>query len=229
MFKCGMIMESIFDERSIKAALANCVQKINEARSPPICSFTTENRDVWAAIREKIIAAFPVENQVSFEKINDSLFAVSLEDADPTEDDREPAKVSLHGFTARNRWFDKCINFWVCPGGKAGSDGEHSHVTLSSPTRWPSLSWKLKPREQLLQRAPEFMRVEHLEFKVTPEVMEALTGSRVTAEKSCAAMDLLETRFEEFGAANIRGKLGVGPDGFSRLPCSLRTIDCTKS
>ena len=216
----------VFDEGSIKKGLEECVKQVGDAKfvpSPPVCSFTTQNRDVWAAMREKMITAFPKDNEESFEKVNDSLFAVSLEEVDPKGDGREPAKVSLHGFAGRNRWFDKCFNLWVCPGGKAGGNGEHSPCDAVIPNQMTQYILEAEAKGTLFQEASVKATgsVQHLEFRLTPEVLEALTGARVTAAKSCEAIDLIETRFKEFGSEGIRGALGVVPDSFFQAVMQL--------
>jgi hypothetical protein len=85
----------IYSEATIKEILREVIKKKVD-RSPPIGIFTSANRDFWATVREQMIQLFP-ENGQSFDKINDSLFAISLEDFSPKDNDREPAKISLHG------------------------------------------------------------------------------------------------------------------------------------
>ena len=90
----------IYGESTIREILREVIGEKVEP-SPPIGIFTSENRDLWATLREKMIQQFP-GNEQSFDKINDSLFAVSLEEFNPKDDDRESAKIALHGLNGKN-------------------------------------------------------------------------------------------------------------------------------
>jgi hypothetical protein len=90
----------IYGESTIRDILREVVMKKIEL-SPPIGILTSDNRDLWATLREQMIQLFP-ENEKSFEKISDSLFAVSLEDFTPKNDLQEPAKIALHGLNGKN-------------------------------------------------------------------------------------------------------------------------------
>jgi hypothetical protein len=115
--------KAIYDQ--LKTCIGTLASK-DHIPVPPLAILTSEHRDIWAAVREKLLAAFPEENAKAFSMVNDSIFSVALEEADPKADDSEPAKLSLHGFNGRNRWFDKCITFWISPNAMAGGNGEHS-------------------------------------------------------------------------------------------------------
>jgi carnitine O-acetyltransferase len=87
--------KEIYSESVIGNILKDIIKK-KVKPSPPVGIFTSENRDLWGKMREQMIQLFP-ENVQFFDKINNSLFAVSLENFNSKVDDREPAKVALHG------------------------------------------------------------------------------------------------------------------------------------
>lgn len=117
---------------SIYANLVECIHALHEMKkkSPPIGILTSENRDVWAEQYLKISNL----NHNQMEKINDSLFAICLDSKIP-DSNHEAAALALHGCYGKNRWFDKCIQFFVCPNGVAGCNGEHSPCDAVIPNQ----------------------------------------------------------------------------------------------
>lgn len=112
--------------------LVNCVQQLAnlKKRSPPIGILTTEHRVRWSKQYEKIERL----NRDQLKKINESLFAVCLDSQSPGTA-HEAAALALHGPHGRNRWFDKCIQFFVTPNGVAGCNGEHSPCDAVIPNQ----------------------------------------------------------------------------------------------
>ena len=89
----------------------------------PIGALTSENRDVWTAARDRLIAANP-SNKSALEAIEAASFLVCLDDAAPVTLE-ERAHQYWHG-DGCNRWFDKPLQFIVNDNGTAGFMGEHS-------------------------------------------------------------------------------------------------------
>ncbi|QIX00733.1 hypothetical protein AMS68_006250 [Peltaster fructicola] len=90
--------------------------------SPPVGILTTENRDNFTDMRERLLAS-PI-NAAALEAIQRSSFVVCLDDAAPITL-TERAHQYWHG-DGSNRWFDKPIQFVVCSNGSSGFTGEHS-------------------------------------------------------------------------------------------------------
>jgi hypothetical protein len=129
IFVIKVLGESI---KSIYSNLLQCVQELHQMkkRSPPIGILTTENRDNWAEQYKKIWEL----NKEQLEKINSSLFAICL-DAHSPQTKHEAAALALHSVYGKNRWFDKCVEFFVCPNGIAGCNGEHSPCDAVIPNQ----------------------------------------------------------------------------------------------
>lgn len=119
----------------IYSALINAVHQLEKMKlkSPGVCILTSEHRDTWAVQYEKIKGM----NGASLDKINDSLFAICLDSQSP-KGKNEAAAVALHGWKGRNRWFDKCLQFFVCPDSTAGCNGEHSPCDAVIPNQLTS-------------------------------------------------------------------------------------------
>ena len=92
-------------------------------KGPAVGAFTTENRDNWAAIRERLLKTNPA-NKAALEAIESASFVVCLDDAKPVTL-HERAHQYWHG-DGSNRWFDKPLQFIINENGTSGFNGEHS-------------------------------------------------------------------------------------------------------
>lgn len=92
-------------------------------KSPAVGIMTTENRDNWTEMRERLVAASPT-NETTLKDIESASFVVCLDDAAPITLE-ERAHQYWHG-DGSNRWFDKPLQFIVNDNGTSGFMGEHS-------------------------------------------------------------------------------------------------------
>jgi len=92
-------------------------------KAPAVGALTSQNRDIWYAARETLLAAHP-SNATSLETIQAAAFIVCLDDASPVTLE-ERAHQYWHG-DGQNRWYDKPLEFIVNENGTSGFLGEHS-------------------------------------------------------------------------------------------------------
>jgi len=92
-------------------------------KQPAVGIFTTENRDNWAEMRDRLINANPANKSV-LATIESASFMVCLDDATPITL-HERSHQYWHG-DGSNRWFDKPLQFIVNDNGTSGFNGEHS-------------------------------------------------------------------------------------------------------
>lgn len=92
-------------------------------KSPGVGVMTTENRDRWTDMRQRLIKANP-GNKNTLEIIEGASFMVCLDDATPVTL-HERSHQYWHG-DGMNRWFDKPVQFIVNDNGTSGFNGEHS-------------------------------------------------------------------------------------------------------
>ncbi len=92
-------------------------------QAPAVGALTTENRDIWASARGKLLSVHG-SNARALETIQASSFLVCLDDAGPVTLE-ERAHQYWHG-DGKNRWFDKPLQFIVNDNGTSGFTGEHS-------------------------------------------------------------------------------------------------------
>ena len=86
---------------------------------------TTQNRDVWTDARGRLILTSKA-NLDALVDIQSASFVICLDDESPsTLNDR--ARQYFLG-NPSNRWYDKPVNFIICPSGAMGYYGEHSLI-----------------------------------------------------------------------------------------------------
>ena len=88
----------------------------------PVGALTTDNRDSWAANRERL-SAHSEGNRLALHEIDTSTLVVCLDDVAPQGAEARCRNL-WHG-DGKNRWFDKPLQFVVCRDGSAGVVGEH--------------------------------------------------------------------------------------------------------
>ncbi|XP_077464100.1 carnitine O-palmitoyltransferase 2, mitochondrial [Stigmatopora argus] len=87
----------------------------------PLGTLTTENRDVWAGLREKLSAA---GNDEALRAVDTAVFCLCLDDVELPDSVRASHNM-LHG-DGVNRWFDKSLSVIVARDGHAAINFEHS-------------------------------------------------------------------------------------------------------
>ena len=111
---------------SIQSQFNECIKTV-ESRSinyhqPPICLLTGQHRDAWSL--DYIELSKYEKNCKNFELIQNSLFAVCLDDKIVPNGVSNLARNVFHGFDGHNRWFDKALSIVVTNCGQLGVNGE---------------------------------------------------------------------------------------------------------
>ena len=125
--------------------------------APPVSLLTADNREAWAKVRiypkihiwslmffqmRQYLLALSPRNRSTLEKIDSSLFAlsldcpttVSLSASNPHERRDAHLHNTAYGCMGRNRWFDKTISFSVETNTRLGMMGEHSPCDALIPS-----------------------------------------------------------------------------------------------
>ncbi|XP_037105261.1 carnitine O-palmitoyltransferase 2, mitochondrial [Syngnathus acus] len=87
----------------------------------PLGALTAENRDVWAGLRDKLLAT---GNGEVLKTVDSALFCLCLDDV-TLRDSVDASHSMLHG-DGVNRWFDKSFSIIVARDGHAAINFEHS-------------------------------------------------------------------------------------------------------
>ncbi|KIJ57311.1 hypothetical protein M422DRAFT_63059 [Sphaerobolus stellatus SS14] len=227
----------------------------------PVGILTTENRDKWAKARAHFLTLSP-RNALSLEAVESSILILSLDDYT-----RQPATRSqtsslkdldldsqvlncASGMNGNNRWFDKCLSFFVESSGRAGGMGEHSpcdglvmgHLisdALAESINPDAFSYKNSTDTSQastetkisLVASPESISglVDRLEWVVDKQIkawcVDAEKKAKALSEDSDASMLV----FKEFGSGWVKCVAGLSPDAFVQMALQLayfRRQDC---
>ena len=179
---------------------------------------TTMNRDEWAAARERLLNIDP-QNANFFEAIETAFFAICLED-ETLEVDAELAHLMLHG-DGRNRWFDKALQFIVCPNGKAALNGEHSgHDATTSLRLVNAISQDDGQIAEAPQPQGETRPPQRLEFRLDDALSQVIQKAAREFDAFVADTQIRVLEFNQFGKGLIKS-LKVSPDGLVQLAAQL--------
>lgn len=179
---------------------------------------TSENRDVWAKAREKLVAA---GNEQTLRLVDSATFVLSLEDIN-TEDPNTLSRLFLYGDPA-NRWFDKNFTVIMTRNGIAAVNFEHSwgdgvavlryfNEVFKDSTEKPHIHPDTKPTGDL---RPD-TAVSKLEWKLTDELKEVVRNATDKYWQTTAKLDCNYMQYRKFGKNQIK-KHKLSPDSFMQL------------
>jgi len=165
------------------------------AAKTPICVLTSEDRDVWAATREKL-ASDPA-NAAALGKVDQGIFTVVLEDAE-AGDRSAMSRSLLHGNPA-NRWYDK-HQLVAYKDGKMGLVLEHSmsdgmnwtrfvHEVMADVSGSGSLPPGCGPLPQLPTVTGPIAMPTPLHFKVSDEVAKTIAVAEANYKTLADSVD----------------------------------------
>lgn len=206
----------------------------------PIGILTSENRDVWATIRCKLIAAH-VDNAACLQAVESAMFLLVLEGACPGALEHQ-AKTMFLG-DGRNRWFDKSFQLIVFENACAGVNVEgswadapvashlfgfmHDHenmARLAKPnSKAPSKSSSpaLEPlSDHSSHRRGPVPAPKRLTWRLTSELAEAIDRAQMHFNALCEGTDLHVMHMRYFGKGFIK-KCQLSPDAFVQMALQL--------
>lgn len=201
-----------FDIKNLNQGdIENCLLRIKtdskNKKSSLIGILTTQQRDVWAKIRNSMS-----QYQDTLRKLESSMFLVCLDDETPKTLE-ECARLFWHG-NGTNRYFDKSLQFIVCENGKAGFNGEHSLMDATVTGRL--CEWILKQKPNAQNKKTE-AKIEHLEFKVEDS---NILDAKKSFEKMRIAHDVKVFCYKKYGKNKIK-TFQVSPDAYVQLGLQL--------
>jgi len=171
---------------------------------------TTMNRDQWATTREALIQV-KSRNKQLLEKIEKSLFSISLDEDTPTNL-TEATQSGMHA-DGTNRWFDKPFQLIIGKGGWMSINGEHSGFDGHTVNRL--LDSFHEPTTLDLQEltSEEQPTVESLNFALNDEIRGTIRQAKTDFTQFVGGMKTKVLRFDHFGTDKIKS-LKISPDGF---------------
>uniref|UniRef100_A0A3P8ULQ6 Carnitine O-palmitoyltransferase 2, mitochondrial n=1 Tax=Cynoglossus semilaevis TaxID=244447 RepID=A0A3P8ULQ6_CYNSE len=183
----------------------------------PIGVLTSENRDVWAGLREKLIATGNAEN---LHLVDSAIFCLCLDD-EVMKDHIHISHNMLHG-NGCNRWYDKSFSIIMAKDGQAAINFEHSWGDGVAVLRFQNEIYKDTTQNPLVHpdsataKVDSSSAVRRLQFNMDAKLED---GIRKAKENFDAAVSKLTIDAMEFkkGGKNQLKKKKLSPDAVAQL------------
>lgn len=190
-------------------------------KAPAIGILTTEDRDTWTDMRERLLKTSP-KNQVALEAIEASSFVVCLDDASPVTLN-ERAHQYWHG-DGSNRWFDKPIQFIINDNGTSGFTGEHSMMDGTPTHRLNDyvnmLIFNNKLDFDSLEKRSDLPPPTPIAFELTGENRADIGIATTHHVKVIAMHELRVEAYQGYGKGLIK-KFKCSPDAYVQMIIQL--------
>ncbi|RUS17363.1 hypothetical protein BC937DRAFT_90074 [Endogone sp. FLAS-F59071] len=209
--------------KTIEGQLRMLVDQVNAVPQlqlqPPVGVLTSEHRDTWARIRAAI-SQNPT-NAASLNAIDSSLFVVCLDDYASADDIDVSHRNIFHGRSARNRWFDKSMQFIVESNGRAGINGEHSPADAVIPGRiFDEILTSEPAQDPAGATSASLAAPKHLLWDVDATTVEAIRVAEENARKAIDNTDSVLLHYGDYGSDFLK-KVKVSPDSFMQMVYQL--------
>ncbi|KAJ9084414.1 hypothetical protein DSO57_1024729 [Entomophthora muscae] len=211
----------VYSRVEIERLLLDVINDVAKApTSKGVCLLTAGMRDTWTQAREKLLEISP-ENSETLNKIQDSIFVVSLDDH-LVKDDLQSKKSNLfHGNNANNRWLDAAISLIIDPSGSAGLNGEHSPLDALVPISVFDKSLKTPMGKDSNSSLTTSRSIKRMEFEVNQEIMNFIEEAKGTIKETIANSDLYVLTYSNYGANFIKKIAKTSPDAYIQMAIQL--------
>ncbi|KAI9799577.1 MAG: hypothetical protein M1825_004503 [Sarcosagium campestre] len=190
-------------------------------KAPAVGSLTSENRNVWAEARSRLIDA-NAANSTILETIQSASFIVCLDDATPVTLE-ERAHQYWHG-DGQNRWFDKPCQFIINDNGTSGFIGEHSMMDGTPTHRLNDYANMVIFTDKLDFSNPvvrsELPEPQPLRFHVNKEVQEDIARATKDFAEVIGLHELRVQAYQAYGKGLIK-KFKCSPDAYVQMVIQL--------
>ncbi|XP_061540089.1 carnitine O-palmitoyltransferase 2, mitochondrial isoform X1 [Phycodurus eques] len=183
----------------------------------PPGALTTENRDVWAGLRDKLVAC---GNGETLAAVDSALFCLCLDDVS-LSDGVAASHNMLHG-DGVNRWFDKSFSIIVASDGHAAINFEHSwgdgvavlrllNEIFEDTTRKP----QVHPGSATSGGSP-CGAVRRLNFKLDDELRDGIKNAKAGFDAAVSQLTIDAMQFTGGGKERLK-KAKLSPDAMAQL------------
>ncbi|XP_025283437.1 carnitine O-palmitoyltransferase 2, mitochondrial isoform X1 [Canis lupus baileyi] len=208
---------NIVSASEIQAHLKYILSDSSATPDFPLAYLTTENRDVWAELRERLVSG---GNEEALRKVDSAVFCLCLDDF-PIKDLVHLSHTMLHS-DGTNRWFDKSFNLILAKDGTAAVHFEHAwgdgvavlrffNEVFKDSTQAPAITPQSQPAHTDSSAA-----VRRLNFKLD-DAMKASIGA--AKDKFDAIVKTLTIDFIQFqrGGKEFLKNQKLSPDAVAQL------------
>lgn len=183
----------------------------------PLGVLTSENRDVWAGLREKLLAA---GNEESLGLVDNALFCLCL-DEEVLRDHIHISHNMLHG-DGCNRWYDKSFSVILAKDGQAAINFEHSWGDGVAVLRFQNEVFKDTTEKPLVGPGTQPAAVDsasavrRLVFKLNADLQHGITKAKENFHAAVSKLTIDAMEFKQGGKEHLK-KMKLSPDAIAQL------------
>ncbi|XP_054644844.1 carnitine O-palmitoyltransferase 2, mitochondrial [Dunckerocampus dactyliophorus] len=200
----------------IQSHLKYILSDTTPAPAFPLGVLTSENRDVWAGLRDKLIAAGNAED---LRTVDSAIFCLCLDDVSLSD----PVHVShnmLHG-DGCNRWYDKSFSIIIAQDGQTAINFEHSWGDGVAVLRFQNEIFKDTTEKPLVHpgstpAADSVSAVRRLHFKLDGELKNGIKKAKATFDSAVSKLTIDAMQFKHGGKEQLK-KSKLSPDAVAQL------------
>ncbi|XP_062854480.1 carnitine O-palmitoyltransferase 2, mitochondrial isoform X2 [Trichomycterus rosablanca] len=183
----------------------------------PLGVLTSENRDVWAGLRKKLLEA---GNGEALGLVDNALFCLCLDE----EEMRDHIHIShnmLHG-DGCNRWYDKSFSIILAKDGQAAINFEHSWGDGVAVLRFQNEVFKDTTEKPLVGPGTQPAAVDsasavrRLEFKFNGELEQGIQKAKENFNAAISKLTIDAMEFKKGGKEQLKKKK-LSPDAIAQL------------
>ncbi|KAJ8277890.1 hypothetical protein GJAV_G00081310 [Gymnothorax javanicus] len=201
----------------IQAHLQFILSDPSPAPAFPLGFLSAENRDVWAGLREKLLAA---GNGEELGAVDSALFCLCLDD-EPMQDHIHLSHNMLHG-DGCNRWYDKSFSIILTKDGQAAVNFEHSWGDGVAVIRFQNEIFKDTTEHPLVSPGSRAAAVDSaamvrkLKFKLDRELENGISKARENFQAAISKLTIDAMEFKRGGKEMLKKK-NLSPDAMAQL------------
>lgn len=183
----------------------------------PLGVITSENRDVWAGLRKKLVAA---GNAEALHSVDSALFCLCLDD-EVMRDHIHISHNMLHG-DGCNRWYDKSFSLILAKDGQAAINFEHSWGDGVAVLRFQNEIFKDTTEQPLIHpdSAPAAVdsssAVRRLQFNLDSELENGIKKAKENFDSAVSKLTIDAIQFHRGGKEQLK-KSKLSPDAIAQL------------
>ncbi|XP_013002104.1 carnitine O-palmitoyltransferase 2, mitochondrial isoform X2 [Cavia porcellus] len=208
---------NIVSPSEIQAHLKYILEDSSPAPELPLTFLTSENRDVWAELRQKLVHG---GNEEALWKVDSAVFCLCLDDF-PIKDLVHLSHTMLHG-DGTNRWFDKSFNLIVAQDGCAAVHFEHAwgdgvavlrffNEVFKDSTQTPAITPQNQPATTNSSAC-----VQRLSFKLNDALKAGIMAAKEKFDATMKTLTIDCIQFQRAGKEFLK-KQKLSPDAVAQL------------
>ncbi|XP_055441823.1 carnitine O-palmitoyltransferase 2, mitochondrial isoform X2 [Bubalus kerabau] len=208
---------NIVSASEIQAHLKYILSDNSPAPEFPLSYLTSENRDIWAELRQKLVSG---GNEETLRKVDSAVFCLCLDDF-PIKDFVHLSHSMLHG-DGTSRWFDKSFNLIVAKDGTAAIHFEHAwgdgvavlrffNEVFKDSTQAPAITPQSQPAS-----TDSSVAVQKLNFKLSDALKTGISAAKEKFDATVKSLTIDYIRFQRGGREFLK-KQKLSPDSMAQL------------